>query len=205
MPCTHRHARFFVTPIDFFWDLTGKSRKTSRIRTADLRKKTSLSYRDGCFSGRFFLWLNPAGGRWVPVPPGLGLNLRRLFVCLLWSFDAPRPVVLCRTSRTGGVHFRSVTWPAGWTVHENPSPGADLPLRWILAGGRMADPPGAACGLPRAPGGTHGSACRRAPGPPGRQAPLEARLETGTVLRHLRDPSPPPRGLVKATGNQGSG
>ena len=63
MPCTHRHARFFVTPIDFFWDLTGKSRKTSRIRTADLRKKTSLSYRDGCFSGRFFLWLNPAGGR----------------------------------------------------------------------------------------------------------------------------------------------
>ena len=26
MPCTHRHARFFVTPIDFFWDLTEKSR-----------------------------------------------------------------------------------------------------------------------------------------------------------------------------------
>ena len=38
---------------------------------------------------------------------------------------------------------------------------------------------------------THGSACRRAPGPPGKQAPLAARLETGTVLRHLRDPSPP--------------
>ena len=116
-----------------------------------------------------------------------------MFVCLLWSFDAPRPVVLCRTSRTGGVHFRSVTWPAGWTVHENPSPGADLPLRWILAGGRMADPPGAACRLPRVPGGTRGSACRRAPGPPGRRAPLAARLETGTVLRHLRDSSPPPK------------
>ena len=68
-----------------------------------------------------------------------------------------------------------------------------LALRWILAGGRMADPPGAACGLPRVPGGTHGSACRRAPGPPGRRAPLAARLETGTVLRHLRDPSPPPK------------
>ena len=57
----------------------------------------------------------------------------------------------------------------------------------------MADPPGAACRLPRIPGGTHGSACRRAPGPPGRRAPLAARLETGTVLRHLRDPSPPPK------------
>ena len=54
MPCTHRHARFFVTPIDFFWDLPVKSRKTSRIRTADLRKKTSLSYRDGCFSAASF-------------------------------------------------------------------------------------------------------------------------------------------------------
>ena len=93
-----------------------------------------------------------------------------LFVCLLWSFDAPRPVVLCRTSRTGGVHFRSVTWPAGWTVHENPSPGANLPLRWILAGGQKADPPGAACRLPRVPENAR-VGLPSSPGPPREASP----------------------------------
>ena len=73
-----------------------------------------------------------------------------------------------------------------------------LPLRWILAGGRTIERPiGPIHPEPHAgsPGSrrTRGSACCRAPGPPGRRAPLAARLETGTVLRHLRDPSPPPQ------------
>ena len=73
------------------------------------------------------------------------------------------------------------------------APGPPV-LRWVIAGGpRPFHPRPAACRPPRVTRETHGSACCRAPGPPGRQAPLEARLETGTVLRHLRDPSPPPK------------
>ena len=98
-----------------------------------------------------------------------------LFVCLLWSFDAPRPVVLCRTSRTGGVHFRSVTWPAGWTVHENPFPGANLPCC-----GFSPDPPEAACRPPR----TGRPAVE--PRAPRRRVPASPRS----------DPSHPPEGLI---------
>ena len=118
-----------------------------------------------------------------------------LFVCLLWSFDAPRPVVLCCTSRTGGVHFRSVTWPAGWTVHENPSPGADLPLRWILAGGQKAVPPGAACRLPRVPENAR-VGLPSSPGPP--VAGYRTSPPTGPLTA-------PQEGAVKVPGNQGSG
>ena len=74
MPCTHRHARFFVTPIDFFWDLTEKSRKTSRIRTADLRKKTSLSYRDGCFSAASFSSGGALGTKALVHRPSSGVD-----------------------------------------------------------------------------------------------------------------------------------
>ena len=114
--------------------------------------------------------------------------------------------MLCRTSRTGEVHFLKVVsrsiYPAGWRVHKSPFPGADWSLRWILAGStrnRMQTSPG--------PIGTHESVYRRVSGPPGRQAflNLEATLESGTVLRHLRDPSPPPqRGRFRVPGNQGS-
>ena len=51
MPCTHRHARFFVTPIDFFWDLTEKSRGFEPLTF----EKTSPSLIDGAvFSAASF-------------------------------------------------------------------------------------------------------------------------------------------------------
>ena len=54
-----------------------------------------------------------------------------LFVCLFVEvFTAPRPVVLCRTSRSGGVHFPVSGQPeplphvrTGWTAHKNPFRG----------------------------------------------------------------------------------
>ena len=60
-----------------------------------------------------------------------------------------------------------------------------LTLRWILAGGQKAIPPGAACRPPRVTRETHGSACRRAPGPPTERVPCFATCGT---------PHRPPRG-----------
>ena len=61
----------------------------------------------------------------------------------------------------------------------------------------MTDPPGAACRLPRVPGGTHGSACRRAPGPPGRPAPWRPVLKRVPCFATYGTPHRPPEGWFR--------
>ena len=114
-----------------------------------------------------------------------------LFVCLFVAvFDAPRPVVLCRTSKPGGA------LPVGYLARRldgarEPLSRRRLTLRWILAGstrGRMQTPPGprrdARVGLPSSPG------------PP--VAGYRASPPTGPLTA-------PQEGAVKEPGNLGSG